>query len=156
MHKIELKDHWGQSCYFHLLLCLSLGRGSFPAKTPASFHLCPDPDTLGGSPIRKSVENDDTGAGTVRRSLLANWQCWRNKEGVKAMQLFCSGHHCGQGGKEEDYCPSLMLARLRYKSKCVNTLKSMRLNHNVGSVLHKKKTLQQHRGKQSWVWWFPL
>lgn len=78
----------------------------------------------------------------------------REGGGMEAMHLCCSGYHCGlgQGGQRRTVTPPSGLL-LKYESKYINTLKSVRLNHNVGRVVCKEKTLEQRRGKQSWGWW---
>lgn len=64
------------------------------------------------------------------------------------MHLCCSGRHCGQGQGAQRRTvtpPSGLL--LKHESKYINTVKSVRLNHNAGRVVHK--TSEQHGGSQS-------
>lgn len=52
------------------------------------------------------------------------------------MHLGCSGHHCGHGQGAQRRTVTLPSGLfLKYESKYVNTLQSVRLNHNSGRVV---------------------
>lgn len=118
----------------HLLLCLSLGRGPLPAKTPVSSTSAhpygAHPQHQGLSQIltlraavqqeRKPVENDDTGAGTAGRPHLQTEDAGgRRKSDGHVPVLLWTSLWAGRGG---GLLPSLVLACLRYESKCIHTL----------------------------------
>lgn len=122
-------------CIFRTPSCKNLSEfPPLPNSTEPISTLCQDCDPLGCSP--KGQKAEGMGARTAGSPCSPIQDAGREEGGVRTMHLGCSGHHCGHGQGAQRRTVTLPSGLfLKYESKYVNTLQSVRLNHNSGRVV---------------------